>query len=60
MDLDRDRVVGVATGYGLDGPGSRFSASSRTALGPTEPLITMGLSVLLVGLDRTTGKQTEN
>jgi hypothetical protein len=34
--------VGIATGYGLDGPGSnpggtRFSAPSRPALGPTLP-----------------------
>jgi hypothetical protein len=39
----RDSSVGVATGYGLDGPGieSRwrrdFSHASRPALGPTQP-----------------------
>ena len=36
-------VVGIATGYGLDGPGSNpggrrdFSHLSRPALGPTQP-----------------------
>jgi hypothetical protein len=36
-------VVGIATGYGLDGPGiesrwgTRFSALSRPALEPTQP-----------------------
>jgi len=36
-------VVGITTGYGLDGPGiesrwgTRFSALSRAALGPTQP-----------------------
>jgi hypothetical protein len=39
----RDSVVGIATRYGLDGPGieSRwrrdFTQSSRPALGPTQP-----------------------
>jgi len=37
-------VVGIVTGYGLDGPGidsqwgARFSHLSRPALGPTQPL----------------------
>ena len=37
--MNRDSVVGITTGYGLDGPGSnpvwgaRFSSSSRRALG---------------------------
>jgi hypothetical protein len=41
--VDRDSSVGIATGYGLDGPGieSRwrrdFSHTSRLALGPTQP-----------------------
>jgi hypothetical protein len=41
----RDSSVGIATSYGLDGPGieSRwyrdFSYPSRPALGPTQPLI---------------------
>jgi hypothetical protein len=39
--VGRDRVVGIATRYGLDGPridsvGARFSAR-RPALGPTQP-----------------------
>jgi hypothetical protein len=39
----RDSSVGIATGYGLDGPGieSRwgrdFSHTSKPALGPTQP-----------------------
>jgi hypothetical protein len=39
----RDSSVGVATGYGLDGPaiesrwGRDFSHTSRQALGPTHP-----------------------
>ena len=38
-------VVGIATGYGLDGPGIEFrwgrdfSHLSRPALGPTQPLV---------------------
>jgi hypothetical protein len=41
----RDSTVGIATGYGLDGPGieSRwgrdFSHMSRPALGPTLPAV---------------------
>jgi hypothetical protein len=37
--------VGIATGYGLDGPGVEsqwgrdFSGTSRSALGPTQPLV---------------------
>jgi hypothetical protein len=43
--LGRDSAVGIATRYGLDGPGieSRwgrdFSQPSRHALGPTQPPI---------------------
>jgi hypothetical protein len=39
----RDSSVGIATGYGLDGPGIKprwgqdFSNTSRPALGPTQP-----------------------
>jgi hypothetical protein len=39
----RDSSGGIATGYGLDGPGIEFwwgrdfSHTSRPALGPTEP-----------------------
>jgi len=42
ISLDRDGSVGIATNYGLDGPGieSRwgqvFPQPSRTALGPTQ------------------------
>jgi hypothetical protein len=38
-----DSSVGIATGYGLDGPGIKsrwgrdFSHTSRPALGPTQP-----------------------
>jgi hypothetical protein len=45
VEVGRDSVVGIATRYGLDGPGieSRwgrdFSQSSRPALGPTQPPI---------------------
>jgi len=41
----RNRSVGIATGYGLDGPriesrrGRDFSQPSRTTLGPTQPPI---------------------
>jgi len=41
----RDRAVGIATRYGLDGPGiesrwgSRFSSPPRPALRPTHPPI---------------------
>jgi hypothetical protein len=43
MQLDRDSLVGIATGYELDGPGIEypwgrdFQHSSRPALGPTQP-----------------------
>jgi len=43
--MDRDSSVGIATRYGLDGPGieSRWSGDlphlSRPALGPTQPPI---------------------
>ena len=43
--MGRDSSVGIATRYGLDGPGieSRwgrdFPHPSRSALGPTQPLI---------------------
>jgi hypothetical protein len=39
----RDSSVGIATGYGMDGPGIEprwgrdFSHMSRSALGPTQP-----------------------
>jgi len=42
--MDRGSVAGIATGYGLDGPGieSRwgrdYSHLCRMALGPTQPL----------------------
>jgi hypothetical protein len=41
--MDRDSSVGIATGYGLDGPGiesrqdRNFSHTSRPAVGPTHP-----------------------
>ena len=43
--MDRDNVVGIATRYGLDGPGIEslwgrdFPHPSRQALGPTQPPI---------------------
>ena len=47
--VGRDSSVGIATRYGLDGPGieSRwerrdFPHQSRPALGPTQPPVTMG------------------
>ena len=45
IDRDRDNSVGVATLYGLDGPGiesrcgRNFPRSSRPTLGPTQPSI---------------------
>jgi len=39
----RDRAVGIATRYGLEGPGiesqwgARYSAPSSPAMGPTQP-----------------------
>jgi len=39
--VGRNSSVGIATGYGLDGPGTGgrpdFSHLSRPALGPTQP-----------------------
>ena len=46
-----DSAVGIATGYGLDGPGietrwgRNFTHTSRTALGPTHPPIQWVLSL---------------
>jgi len=43
--MDRDSSVGIATRYGLDGPGieyrwgARFSAPLQTAIGPAQPPI---------------------
>ena len=43
--MDRDSVVGIATRYGLDGPGIEsqwgrdFPRPSRSALGSTQPPI---------------------
>ena len=43
MSCGPGSVVGIATGYGLDGPGiefqwgTRFSTPSIPALGPTQP-----------------------
>jgi len=43
VGVDRGSSVGIATDYGLDGPGSNpgrgrdFSHLSRPALGPTQP-----------------------
>ena len=43
--MGRNSVVGIATRYGLDGPGieswwgREFPHLSRTVLGPTQPLI---------------------
>ena len=39
VKVDRDSVVGIATRYGLDGPGIDFPHPSRSALGPTQPPI---------------------
>ena len=45
LSLGRDSSVGIATGYGMDGPGieSRcwrdFPNLSRSALGPNQPLV---------------------
>jgi hypothetical protein len=36
VTVDRDSVVGVATRYGLDGPGIEFSHPSRPVLGRTQ------------------------
>jgi hypothetical protein len=58
----RESAVGIATAYGLDDRGvavrvpvrSRiFSASSRPALGPTQPPIQWVPGVLSVGMKRT-------
>jgi hypothetical protein len=51
-NLDWDSSVGIAAGYGLDGPRIEswyrqdFSQTSRLALGPTQPLVewVLGLS----------------
>ena len=50
--MGRDSSVGIATRYGLDGPGivipvgARFLHPSRPALGPTQPLTRGELSYL--------------
>jgi hypothetical protein len=56
--MGRDSVAGIATRYGLDSPGIKsrkgrnFPHTSRPVLGPTQPLIRLGIGSLFRGLKR--------
>jgi hypothetical protein len=61
MYKTRDNVVGIATGYGLDGGGVGvripvgariFFTASRPTLGPTQPHIQWELGALSPGIKR--------
>jgi hypothetical protein len=64
----RDNSVGIALGYGLDDRGSRvrysagiflFTTTSRTELGPTQPLIQWVPGTLSLGVKRP-GREADN
>jgi hypothetical protein len=56
----RDNSVGIETGYGMDGRGSMpgrgktflFCIESRTAMGPTQPLIRLVSGTVSPGVKR--------